>query len=949
MNTSTNIIAPGARIVVRDAEWLVRKVDRTSTGGQAITVVGISELVKDKDAIFLDEIDKNIEVLDPVDTKLVPDPSSSYQKSLLYMESLLRQTPPTDDNLYIGHKAAMDPVPYQLDPAIQALEQPRQRILIADAVGLGKTLACGILVSELIRRGRGKRILVLAVKSMLTQFQKEMWSRFTIPLVRLDSIGIQRVRSRIPSNHNPFYYYDKSIISIDTLKQDIEYRNYLENAYWDIIIIDEAHNVAERGSKVALRAKLAKLLSGRSDTLIMLSATPHDGRARSFASLMNMLDPTAIANPENYGPEDIKGLFIRRFKKDIQDQVQKAFKQRKISKAYCRATAAEETAFDVLAAMQFKKLDDKNGATQLFKTTLEKGLFSSPAACLTTIKNRIARLQKNADPEILQDITSLEKLAEAVESNSPIEFSKYQKLLAVIKDKQHEFAWDGRVKDDRLVVFTERIETLKFLHTNLLHDLNLKDNQVEILHGGLPDVDQQRIVEDFGKEEAPVRLLIASDVASEGINLHYLSHRLIHFDIPWSLMVFQQRNGRIDRYGQEKTPYILYLVNQSGNPKIKGDMRILEILINKDEEAVKNIGDPSALMGVYDIDEEEKITAEAIGQGSSASEFEELLSKKAAAAFDPLQLLMGGAPSQAGKESHAKIRSMPTLYSDDYTYLKEAIGYLRQTESLQTDFIDNEQQVILTATNDLKHRLRYILPREVWPDDDAFVLSAKSDDIQDEIKRSRKDETAWPRKQYLWQHNPILEWINDKVVAGFGRHEAPVLTLQGVLASQETVIILSGLVPNRKGHPLVHRWFGVTFRNNQFHQIEEFEGLLARTGLGKKQFPNPVKDLDITTLKALLPEAVKQAKHYMSERRKSFEDEINPKLQEHLDNLDRLKGKQIKQLELFYMEKRQLNKKEQERREIDRIFKEFWTWVEDTMSTEDNPFIQVIAVLKGVA
>ena len=104
-------------------------------------------------------------------------------------------------------------------------------------------------------------------------------------------------------------------MSIDTLKRDVEYRTHLENAYWDIIVIDEAQNVAERGDHQAQRSRLARLLADRSDTMIMLSATPHDGRAKSFASLMNMLDPTAIADPENYTPEDIKGLCIRRFKR----------------------------------------------------------------------------------------------------------------------------------------------------------------------------------------------------------------------------------------------------------------------------------------------------------------------------------------------------------------------------------------------------------------------------------------------------------------------------------------------------------------------------------------------------------------------------------------------------------------------------------------------------------
>jgi hypothetical protein len=130
------ILAPGARVLIRDAEWLVRKVDRTANGGQAVSVVGLSQIVKDREAIFLEEIDR-VEPLNPADTDLVADTSSFYRDSLFFMESLLRQTPPADEYLYIGYQGAMDGVPYQLDPAIQALKQPRQRILIADAVGLG--------------------------------------------------------------------------------------------------------------------------------------------------------------------------------------------------------------------------------------------------------------------------------------------------------------------------------------------------------------------------------------------------------------------------------------------------------------------------------------------------------------------------------------------------------------------------------------------------------------------------------------------------------------------------------------------------------------------------------------------------------------------------------------------------------------------------------------------
>ncbi|OGL43472.1 MAG: helicase, partial [Candidatus Schekmanbacteria bacterium RBG_13_48_7] len=870
-----------------------------------------------------------------------------YRDSLLYMESLLRQTPPTDENLYIGHKAAIDQVAYQLDPAIQALKQPRQRILLADAVGLGKTIEVGILLSELIKRGKGKRILVLAIKSMLTQFQKELWSRFSIPLTRVDSIGIQRIRSRIPTSHNPFYYFDKSIISIDTLKNDAEYRTYLEQCYWDIIVIDEAQNVAERGSH-SLRSRLVKLLSSRSDTLIMLSATPHDGKPKSFASLMNMLNPTAIANPENYGPEDIKGLFIRRFKKDIKDQVTGTFKERKIFQIWCKASNTEEEVFDTFVNMKFSRLDQHRTGSILFKTTLEKALFSSPAACIKTTQNRIKTLQNREAPVFNSDIQLLKQFEKAVGNINPDNFNKYRKLIAIIQDKKDGLGWTGKDTQDRLVIFTERIDTLNFLQKNFIRDLELKDNEVAILHGAMGDIEQQKIVEDFGNETTPLRLLIASDVASEGINLHYLCHKMIHFDIPWSLMVFQQRNGRIDRYGQERQPLIYYLITESVNEKIRGDTRILELLIEKDEQAMKNIGDPSFFMGVYDQEEEEKITGKAIEDNLAKDEFEERLEQTT---VDPLALLMGNEKTPLGETADASTRYMSSLFPDDYAYVKEAIEYLKRTNKLQVELSDKNQTINLTAPKELDYRFKF-MPPQIIPENGAFILSADREIIRNEITYSRKNEENWPRIQLLWELHPIVQWINDKVVAAFGRHEAPVITLSETIDQGEIIFIMSGLIPNQKSHPLIHNWFGVRFIQGNYNDVLTFENILETCRLHQKKHPNKNTKIEIENLKSLLPKAVEKAEDWILHKRKEFEDYINPKLNEQLEAREILKAKKYKHLDQIYGDKSlltpiQLEKREREEREIEKIFEEFFDWIETTMTTEDSAYIRVVAVLKG--
>ncbi len=958
---SQAVIAPGANILVRDAAWRVRQVDVTSSGGKAIHAVGISELVQDKETIFLSEYERDIEVLDPATTELVADPSSNFQASMLYMESQLRRIPPTDDNLYIGHQAAMDPLEYQLEPAAQALAQPRQRMLIADAVGLGKTLEAGILLSELIARGKGKRILVVAVKSMLTQFQKEMWSRFSIPLVRLDSIGLQRIRQRIPTNQNPFYFYDKTIISVDTLKQNNEYRTYLEDAHWDVIVIDEAHNVAVRGSQKSQRAKLAELLSHRSDTLLMLSATPHDGKAKSFASLMNMLDPTAIADEENYTPEDIDGLYIRRFKKDISDQVAESFPDREIYEASTKASDKEEAAFEAFAELEFDTLDQHSGGHMLFKTSIEKALLSSPAACIDTIDARIKRLRrKTQEPQNPQPKTQNPKRTERLQADierllsfrqkltaiQPEHFAKYQKLIELLDEDP--FSFTGYLRDDRIVIFTERIATMEWLAENLPKALDLDEKKVQTLHGGMSDIDQQRVVEDFGKEKADVRLLIASDVASEGINLHYYCHRMIHFDIPWSLLVFQQRNGRIDRYGQPNTPYIAYLYTESENERINGDTRILELLIEKDEQASRNIGDPSALMGVYDIDEQEKITASAIESGQGADGLDAQLQD-----IDIVSQMLAAA-DEADRLAHKKptTKDLPSLYAGDFDYLHHALDYLREERSLEYEADPDERRIALQLTDGLERRFEK-LPDEVLPDDRRIILSADPDAIQRAIVDSRAEESAWPAAQYLWRLNPIVQWADDRMAGNFGRHAAPVVILDGASpdAQQgEVTFLLSGLIPNRKSQPLIHEWFGVVFKDGedkQVDRVEDFDTVRDRLGLDRRTIPNRQDEFDPDPLQALLPDAVDAVRHKMVERRDDFEARINPKLNEELTELETLKKRQLDfQQELFEDSPTPENREKLERknREIDAIFDEYYEWIEDTMTTEKTPFIQVIAV-----
>ena len=944
--SSLQDVAPGSRVLIRGEEWLVKRIDTNTLGNKALRCEGISPLVHGREAVFLSDLDEVIPV-DPAKTKLVPDKSPMYRDTRLYIESSLRRKVPTDSALHVGQHAAMDPLPFQFEPAYQALRHTRQRILIADTVGLGKTLEAGILMSELIARGKGKRILVITEKSMLTQFQMEMWNRFTIPLVRLDSAKIQRIRAELPSNANPFFYYDKAIVSIDTIKRGVEYGIHLENAYWDIIVVDEAQNVAERGNR-SQRNRLAERLKNRSDTLIMLSATPHDGRARSFASLMNMLDPTAIANPDKYTPEDIKGLCVRRFKKDVRNQAAGTFLERNVELVPTVASLAEERAYDVFEMLDLR-MDARRRSTgnKLFKVVLEKALFSSPAACLETVDNRIGRLSQRDDADSSHDLEQLEAFREALSAIGPAEFSRYQGLLALLRDPS--YAWDPTDTRDRLVIFTERVATMRWVAEHLMRDLGIASEQVRTMHGGMSDMEQQELVSDFGNESKAIRVLVASDVASEGINLHYLCHRLVHFDTPWSLMVFQQRNGRVDRYGQQQRPEIRFLTTAASNERIRGDARIIQVLIEKEQQAHDNIGDPSMLLGKFDVDEETRVVEQAIEQGSNADAFADLFVDGGGDdGFSWLDMFIGEAQEEA-------VGQVPTV--EDHTLLTD-MEFLREgIEAFGNDggIVSRSSlegvaglRMKLDPAGELSRRLKRTTPERAVGDG-TLVLSPDRNFCMQEAERARSAEFEignWPQAQYLWPLHPIFEWIEDRsTMQLFGRNEAPLVHVDA-LGPNQTLFLVQGIYPNRKSSPVVDEWFGLLFEGGSFKSELTLDQAIRLTGIDDARIPNRrlLGREDAERTGDLCPEVVEAARIHMSISYDSYKESIDPQINEEIDKLNDLRERhKIVQMSLPGFE----SVRTRRIREIDDLFDRYVDWVSDTLEIEDNPNIRIQAAFVG--
>jgi len=525
---------------------------------------------------------------------------------------------------------------YQLDPLVRALQMPRVSLLIADDVGLGKTIEAGLVAQELVLRHRARRILVVCPAGLQVQWREQMRDKFGLRFRILDSAAMAHLRRERGIHVNPWGHHPRLIVSMDYLKMTRPMHLFRRAVHrtdgrilprWgDLLILDEAHNVAPAGTaswvKASDRTQAIREVVDHFEHKLFLTATPHNGNQVSFTALLEMLDGQRFARGVMPDPAQLHGTsgsdgqrqvgaLVRRMKSELKKNWDGSsrFPERVIHPLEADYSDAEKELHELLQKYSDARTADPNTAggfaTGFVMKVLKKRLFSSPQAFASTLHKHYDRMsgravdsdeekedlkplrlflqraedERSADDDEAEDDlataveyatdrtdplrqeqrTLLDRLAQVARSAANRPDAKVNALVAWLEEHIRP---NGVWTDERVIIFTEYRDTQKYIHQHLANLGFAGDGRLELTYGGMDLAQREKIKQAFqahpSEAGAEVRILLATDTASEGIDLQNWCSKLIHVEIPWNPNVLEQRNGRVDRYGQKAEEVDIY-------------------------------------------------------------------------------------------------------------------------------------------------------------------------------------------------------------------------------------------------------------------------------------------------------------------------------------------------------------------------------------------------------
>jgi len=574
-------IRPGDLVRARRARWRVVRVHAFGAC-QIVTVSGVAAPLLGVERRLLLPFDTIEGLSGPPQPRMVR--AATWRRACRAL--IAGDAPP--GSLRAALTARIDLLPHQLEPALAVLRGAGTRLLLADEVGLGKTIEAGLIVAELRARGWVDRVLVLTPPGLRNQWIEELTERFAIDAAAVDAGTLRRLAASLPIGVNPWRMVSTAVVSIDYLKRP-EVLPAAAECRWDLVIADEAHAAAgDSDRRAAIHA-----LAARAAYVLLLSATPHNGDRESFDALCR------IGSVDSGSPL----LVFRRTRADVG-----IGRTRRIHIARIRPSVEEARMHALLARYTTAVRAEQRGTDAwLALSVLHKRALSSAWSLAQSIDRRLAALDEAdraaaeqmalplGDPhgELIEDDQTPSWPADLRLSDPARERRMLAGLLtsaqsaAARETKLNALARLLRRAQEPAVVFTEYRDTL----------LHVRDRITEtalVLHGGLGRDERLAVLDAFAR--GPRRVLIATDAAAEGLNLHHRCRLVINLELPWNPMRLEQRIGRVDRIGQRRTVHAFHLIAHG-----TGEARLLARLRARVAVARADIGAPDPLGGEREI------------------------------------------------------------------------------------------------------------------------------------------------------------------------------------------------------------------------------------------------------------------------------------------------------------------------------------------------------------